>query len=112
MGSHKKSRAGPPTVTLTQPTSVMAACSGLPDPLLRAAREKNLIIFAGAGVSMLPPSSLPDWRQFNEILLDEAKSQALSAGVLDDNGKSAISSLTLDDVGVTTFSEALVKIVA
>jgi SIR2-like domain len=112
MGSRKISRAGPRKVARTRPTSVKAASSRLPDPLLRAAREKNLVIFAGAGVSMLPPSSLPDWRQFNEILLDEAKSQELAAEVLDDNGKAAIASLTLEDVGITTFSEAIVKIIA
>ena len=75
-----------------QPKFVRAAYSRLPDPLLRSAREKNLVIFAGAGVSMLPPSALPDWQQYNEILLEEAKSQALAAEALDDNSKAAITS--------------------
>ena len=60
---------------------------------------------------MLPPSSLPDWKQFNVILLDELKAQGLSA-VVDDRIRSAVACLTLDDVGVATFSEAIVKIVA
>lgn len=55
------------------------AAQALPDALMEAVSNKRLVIVAGAGISMLPPSSLPDWRQFNEILLDEAKARALAA---------------------------------
>lgn len=41
------------------------------------ARESGLLVFAGAGVSMVAPSSLPNWYQFNEAVLgalaDEVK---------------------------------------
>ena len=89
----------------------MEATAPIPDALLQAARDHRLVIFSGSGLSKLAPSSLPDWRQFNEMLLDELKTQAL--GVLaDDTSRSAVTSLSLDEVGVTTFSEAIVKIVA
>ena len=89
----------------------MEPTAPIPDALLQAARDHRLVIFAGSGLSKLAPSSLPDWGQFNEMLLDELKTQAL--GVLaDDRSRSAVTSLSLDDVGITTFSEAIVKIVA
>src|SRR5262245_14746857 len=34
-----------------------------------AARERGLVILAGAGISMAPPSSLPGWWDFNEAVL-------------------------------------------
>jgi hypothetical protein len=34
------------------------------------AREVGLLVFAGAGISMIPPSSLPNWYQFNEAVLE------------------------------------------
>lgn len=61
---------------------------------------------------MRAPSSLPDWRQFNETLLDEAKNAALRVEGLEKEAKAAIRSLTLDDVGITAQSEAIVKIIA
>jgi tetratricopeptide (TPR) repeat protein/NAD-dependent SIR2 family protein deacetylase len=33
--------------------------------LVAAARESPLVVFAGAGVSMAPPTNLPSWREFN-----------------------------------------------
>lgn len=33
------------------------------------ARNTGVMVFAGAGISMLPPSSLPNWYQFNEAVL-------------------------------------------
>lgn len=32
-------------------------------------KESGLIVFAGAGISMVPPSSLPNWYQFNDAVL-------------------------------------------
>ena len=46
--------------------------------LQKAVEEKNLIIVAGAGISVAPPSNLPSWWEFNKLLVDEIKSQAIS----------------------------------
>lgn len=82
----------------------------LPLALERARADKKLVVFAGAGISMLAPSSLPDWKGFNRTLLDEIKSKATSGIVLDIRGQEAINRLSLDDVGIINFSEAVVKI--
>jgi hypothetical protein len=37
--------------------------------LAQAARDQGLVLFLGAGASMLPPSSLPNWYQFNHLVL-------------------------------------------
>lgn len=42
----------------------------LPEPLINAQREKKLLIFAGAGVSMGEPSNLPD---FKRLAIEVAK---------------------------------------
>src|SRR5262249_1679656 len=42
----------------------------LTDRLLAHARDEGLLIFAGAGISTAPPSSLPNWWQFNEAVLN------------------------------------------
>ena len=86
--------------------------SGLvPVALADAVRDRRVLIFAGAGVSTLPPSSLPDWTQFNQALLEEIKATALRGGTLPSGVARSISSLCLGDVGMTRFSEAIVKIV-
>src|SRR6185436_4244939 len=41
----------------------------LPDELLTALEEKRLVIFPGAGVSMPPPSSLPNFQRLVEGVL-------------------------------------------
>lgn len=82
----------------------------IPCALADAVRDKRLLIFAGAGVSTLPPSSLPDWTQFNEVLLEEIKAVALGGGAIPPDVAGSISRLRLEDVGITTFSEAIVKI--
>lgn len=38
--------------------------------IANAAREGRLIVFAGAGVSMIPPTALPSWRDVNTIVID------------------------------------------
>jgi tetratricopeptide (TPR) repeat protein len=40
------------------------------EPLAAAVRRDGLIILAGAGVSMLAPASLPNWRDFNRAVID------------------------------------------
>ena len=42
----------------------------VPEPLGAHCRAGTLVLFAGAGVSMQPPSSLPSWNAINEIVLD------------------------------------------
>ncbi len=37
--------------------------------LLQAAGESRLVIFAGAGISMAPPTNLPSWRDFNRVVI-------------------------------------------
>ncbi len=39
------------------------------DTLAASARASKLVVFAGAGVSMAPPSSLPNWWAINEAVL-------------------------------------------
>ena len=48
-----------------------------PEPLLNALRERRLVVFAGAGVSMGPPASLPGFR---ELALQVARGTGLSIG--------------------------------
>jgi tetratricopeptide (TPR) repeat protein len=38
-------------------------------PLLQATGESRLVIFAGAGISMAPPTNLPSWRDFNHVVI-------------------------------------------
>jgi tetratricopeptide (TPR) repeat protein len=46
--------------------------------LLAAARESRLVIFAGAGVSMAPPTNLPSWRDFNRSVVKALAHHAAS----------------------------------
>jgi hypothetical protein len=50
-------------------TRQAVASKGALDPLADAARDHRLVILAGAGISMLPPTSLPNWWAFNEAVL-------------------------------------------
>ena len=42
----------------------------LVERLIAHARGEGLLVFAGAGISTSPPSSLPNWWQFNEAVLN------------------------------------------
>ena len=44
--------------------------------LLAAARERRLVVFAGAGISMAAPTSLPSWRDVNRIVVRSLASEA------------------------------------
>jgi tetratricopeptide (TPR) repeat protein len=57
---------------------------------------------------MLAPSYLPDWRGFNEALLDGVKDLALTLPGLSEDAESAIRGLTLDRLAVEAFSDAVV----
>src|SRR5262245_12119888 len=37
--------------------------------VLKHANKEGLVIFVGAGVSMLPPTSLPSWYELNQMTL-------------------------------------------
>lgn len=39
------------------------------DTLIKHSNEEGLVIFVGAGISMLPPTSLPNWYELNELIL-------------------------------------------
>ena len=80
----------------------------LPEALLRAVQERRLVVLAGSGISVLAPSYLPDWRGFNEALLDGVKDLALSLPGLNKDAESAIGSLSLDRFPVEAFSDAVV----
>lgn len=56
-------------------------------------KESGVLVFAGAGISMLPPSSLPNWYQFNEAVLDALADE--------------VSSYTRANLGEWIFSELL-----
>jgi hypothetical protein len=40
------------------------------DRVAQVARQHGLVVIAGAGISMLPPSSLPSWWDFNKAVLE------------------------------------------
>lgn len=70
-------------------------CGELPPALKTALKRRRLLVFAGAGVSKLPPSCLPDWVEFNEILLETIKATALNLRSLSPEGRAAINGLAL-----------------
>jgi hypothetical protein len=39
------------------------------DPLMHHAKEGGILLFSGAGISVSPPSCLPNWWEFNEAVL-------------------------------------------
>jgi tetratricopeptide (TPR) repeat protein len=78
----------------------------------RASMEGKLLVFAGAGISMLPPSCLPDWKGFNRSLLEEIKASALSLPNLIDEAAAVIRRLDIDSLGVEAFSDIIVESLA
>ena len=38
--------------------------------LAERVRAEKLVVLAGAGVSMLPPTALPNWRDFNRAVIE------------------------------------------
>ena len=78
----------------------------------QAAAESRLLIFAGAGISMLPPSYLPDWKGFNRALLEEIKASALSVAALPERAGAAIRRLDIDLLPVEAFSDTIVRSLA
>jgi tetratricopeptide (TPR) repeat protein len=78
-------------------------------PLIEASGRVELVVFAGAGISMSPPSCLPDWRGFNHALLEEIKASALELAALSANAAAAIRRLDTEQLGVEALSDAIVQ---
>ena len=83
----------------------------LPPALRRAIADRRVVVVAGAGISMLAPSSLPDWRGFCDALVEGAKRVAREADGADDTVRAAIGRIQLDDIGAKGMSEYVVKII-
>ncbi len=83
--------------------------SPLPPALAEAISNKRLLIFCGAGVSMLSPSNLPSWWGFNQSILEEAKRLTLKDfPELTKETKDKIRALSLNNIPVESFSDTLV----
>lgn len=81
----------------------------LPSELRNACEKRTLAVFCGAGVSALAPSCLPDWRGFNQAVLQEAKTLALEElPQLDAAIRAAIDELSVTKVNLVAFSDELV----
>ena len=80
--------------------------------LLEAAARGDLLIFAGAGISMLQPSCLPDWKGFNRALLEEIKASALAQQQLPEDAQAAIGRLDLKHLNVAGMTDAVVHSLA
>jgi len=46
--------------------------------LLDAAKNGRLVIFAGAGISVGPPTNLPSWREVNRLVVSALAGEAAS----------------------------------
>jgi tetratricopeptide (TPR) repeat protein len=82
--------------------------SATPTALSKACNNKELAIFCGAGISMLPPSCIPDWLNFNQSVLDIAKEMAMEAlPTLDKETREAVDRLFVKDFNLVAFSDEL-----
>lgn len=77
--------------------------------LVEAARRAELVVFAGAGISMSAPSCLPSWKGFNLALLEEIKASALALPGLPERAAAAIRRLDIEQLGVEVLSDAVVR---
>ena len=75
----------------------------LPEGLIQAMSDRSLAILCGAGVSMLPPSYLPGWWEFNVLLFDEIKRSACR--ILPEGMAPLFQRMHLSDNSVLSFSE-------
>ncbi len=66
-----------------------------PGPLLNALRDGRLVVFAGAGVSMGPPASLPDFRRLAEQVA-EGTGQSMSDEETEDRFLGRLKDLGID----------------
>lgn len=78
--------------------------------LQRALENRNLLIFAGAGISKLQPSLLPDWYGFNRMLLEAAKETVLRGlSHLGQGTATALQQLVIEKIPVEAFSDLIVR---
>ena len=73
-----------------------------PSPLIDALRNDNLVIFAGAGVSVGTPACLPDFRSLAEIIA-EGTGESLREGEREDRFLGRL----CDDIGVDVYMRAV-----
>jgi len=63
----------------------------IPKRLLKEARDRGIVVMVGAGASAIPPSALPGWYSFNEMVVDvlarHFESYVESPGFVDEVGK-------------------------
>jgi len=78
------------------------------DVLLDACKARRLAVFAGSGISALPPAFLPNWRDFNEAVLHAVKNLARTFCKNDREVEAALDVLSLDLIPVQVFSDCLV----
>ena len=73
-----------------------------PSPLIDALRNDNLVVFAGAGVSMGAPACLPDFRNLAQVIA-EGTGESLREGEREDRFLGRL----CDDIGVDVRSRAV-----
>src|SRR5690242_3900643 len=69
--------------------------------------ERRLVILAGAGVSTVSPSDVPDWWQFNQAVLDGIRERVFEEFDLDAALIGEIERMSLEDIGVALFSQVV-----
>jgi len=78
--------------------------------LAEAVAGNRLLVLAGAGISRLGPSFLPDWFGFNRAILEEAKACVLRGlPSLDDAARTALQGLAIEQIPVEAFSDLVVR---
>lgn len=82
--------------------------ASLPPTLQEGIAQRRLVIFCGAGLSMLYPSCLLSWWDFNRVLLEEAKRYGSELLQSSREATDGIAQLTMDKLRVETFSDTIV----
>ncbi len=78
--------------------------------LAEALTRGRLLVLAGAGISKLGPSFLPDWSSFNRAILEEAKACTLRGlPALEASAPGALQGLAIEQIQVEAFSDLLVR---
>jgi tetratricopeptide (TPR) repeat protein len=78
--------------------------------LADALSRGRVLVLAGAGISKLGPSFLPDWSSFNRAILEQAKACALRGiPMLETSAASALNGLTIEQIPVEAFSDLIVR---
>jgi len=102
------------------------AGSAIDERCLRAARAGELVVFLGAGASVLPPTSLPSWTEINKAVLHSlcqraallshadktagsGRDEADGASTADSNETAVWQALSRNELPPEYFSEVLVN---